>query len=238
MQQQAGEVDTLKKQVQEITTILRKTQVADESAVAPATPLVFDSQTAQGGALTASVTRTRILTEIEETRIEIRPWDGPDPCINITTEQIVQAFKENPMLQEFMSLHHDEMTDPQKTPDFIVELFMDLMKRGHEALEARNIHLNPSRADQVKVRLRSGVWEVHGLTGASRRLLEAIAKAMKRTALRDEERVALPVDAQEALAWAGLHFNAEPERYVRAAKKPLTAHLTNMIPAARIPLLR
>jgi hypothetical protein len=198
------------------------------------TPLIADHEKAPATPKVISAvqrhikTTTTITTETEMTEIEITPWDGDAPCINITTAQIAKAFETNPILQEYASMHGDDMKDPQKTPDYIVELFVDLIRRGHEAPEARNIRMNPNRADQVRVRMKSGAWEVHALTDASRQLLGCVAAAMRRTTLRDEGRDVLSIDAQEALAWAGLHYGATPARYVRAAQKPLAAHLVNM----------
>jgi hypothetical protein len=200
-----------------------------------------NEMTPSGSIATLTQTRVRKLTrvteieeEVEETKLEWIPWDGPEPsCIVVTTKQIAKAFEENPVLQEYASLHHDEMTDPKRAPDYVVELFIDLIKRGHEASEARNIYLSPNRADQVKIHLRTGAWEVHELSSVSRTLLESIASAMKRTTLRDEERKALPMDAQEALAWAGMHYGASPALYAKAIQKPLAAHLTNLAPFKR-----
>jgi hypothetical protein len=175
--------------------------------------------------------KTIITTTVTETRsldIAFLPWDGPEPsCIVITTEQIIQAFKENPVLQEYASLHHDQMVDPKTAPDYIVELFMDLIKRGHEAPEARNIHLNPNRSDQVRIHMRSGSWEVHELSSVSRTLLESVARVIKQMALREN---ALSMYTKEALVWANLHYGAEPTKYAKAMQKPLAAHLMNMIP--------
>lgn len=180
-----------------------------------------------------TVMTTTTVTETESV-ITFIPWDGPEPsCIVITTAQIVAAFKENTILQEYASLHHDEMTDPKTAPDYVLELFMDLIRRGHESPEARNIYLNPARVDQVLIHLRNGAWEIHTLTSVSRTLLENIARAMKRTTLNDRELRALPMEAQEALAQAGLQYGANPAKFVRAVQKPLAAYLANIAPPRR-----
>jgi hypothetical protein len=46
-----------------------------------------------------------------------------------------------------------------------------------------------------------------------------------------EKRKQLPLEAQNALAMAGLLYDDEPEEYVRRAKATLAAHLTNLAPA-------
>lgn len=184
-----------------------------------------------GVVATQVTTRTRTVTETEtvETKLEFLPWDGPEPsCIVVTTAQIAAAFEENPLLREYASMHHEDMTNPEKVPDYIVELFIDLIRRGHEAPRARNIRLNLSRTDQVLIRPRSGVWELYGLPAISRTLLDRIAQKMRHVTLRDDERDQLPTDTQEALAWARLHYMAESAKYARAVQKPLAAHLANM----------
>jgi hypothetical protein len=55
-------------------------------------------------------------------------------------------------------------------------------------------------------------------------------KAMVRVMLSHEERRQLPIEAQNALAMAGLLYDDEPEEYAKKAKAPMAAHLTNTAP--------
>ena len=175
-------------------------------------------------------TRTKArLLEFEIEHVEVTPWDDHDP-IHITTEQIKQAFDENPILQEYASFRNTELTDPKKAPPYVLEVLMDLLRRGHERPESRNIHLNPARSDQVKVKSAESSWEVRELSVAGRHLLSAVSRAMKRSTLSDAERQALELDVQDALAYAWQLYEGSPAEYVQKAQKPLAAHLANFTP--------
>src|SRR5208282_3207745 len=107
------------------------------------------------------------------------------------------------------------------------ELLMDLTKRAHADPAARNVYLNPRRADQALVHMASGRWEVMPLVEATRLIFDGVAKAMLRVTMSNEDRKRLPLDAQNALAMAGLLYDDEPEEYAKRAKAPMAAHLAN-----------
>ncbi|MFA6165776.1 MAG: hypothetical protein WC700_04110 [Gemmatimonadaceae bacterium] len=172
-------------------------------------------------------TRSKVVTEFEtEETFEIMPWDDKSPIV-ITTKQMKEAFAENPRLQAYASLRGDEFTDPAIAPEYVSELLVDLIRRGHHDPAARNIRLNPSRSDQVVVKADAD-WEIRELGAAVRSLLEAVAAAIKNTSLREEERKELEHAVQHALAVAGLLYQETPEQYVQRVRKPIEAHLANM----------
>ena len=105
---------------------------------------------------------------------------------------------------------------------------MDLVKRGHSDPAARNVYLNPRRADQALVHMKSGKWEVLPLTEATRLIFDGVAQTIHRVTLSYEERKQLPLEAQNTLSLAGLLYEDEPEKYVKRAKDPMSAHLTNL----------
>jgi hypothetical protein len=165
--------------------------------------------------------------ELEE-EVEIVPWSDETP-LRVTTEHMKEAFAKNPVLREYASFNAAEMTDPKKAPPFVMEVLMDLVRRGHEAPETRNVQLNPARADQARVKTADR-WEVRELGAVTRLLFEAVSKAMKRSTLSEGERRKLEQDVQDALAFAWQLYEGSPTEYVQKAQKPLAAHLVNMVP--------
>jgi hypothetical protein len=119
------------------------------------------------------------------------------------------------------------LTDPEIAPPYVTELLMDLTKRAHATPEARNIYLNPRRADQALVHKNSGQWEVLPLAEATRLLFDGVAATIHRTTMSADERRQLPLEAQNALSIAGMLYDDEPEEYARRAKAPMMAHLEN-----------
>jgi hypothetical protein len=154
------------------------------------------------------------------------PWDG-GKRIDVSVAHIAAAFAENARLKEYTHLEEHQLTDPGIAPPYVTELLMDLTKRAHADPATRNVYLNPRRADQALVHMTSGKWEVLPLTDATRLIFDGVAKAMVRVTMSNEERRRLPLEAQNALAMAGLLYDDEPDEYAKRAKAPMTAHLTN-----------
>jgi hypothetical protein len=177
-----------------------------------------------------SVTNTTT-TQINQI-INFRPtvaWDG-DARIAVSVAQIAAAFAENARLKEYTHLEEHQLTDPEIAPPYVAELLMDLTKRAHADPTARNVYLNPRRADQALVHMATGKWEVLPLVEATRLIFDGVAKAMVRVTISNEERRQLPLEAQNALAMAGLLYDDEPDEYAKRAKAPMAAHLSNATP--------
>jgi hypothetical protein len=158
--------------------------------------------------------------------LNITPWDS-DKRIAVTAGQIIAAFSTNPRLQEYMSFSNDDHTDPSKAPPYVTELLMDLVKLAHSDPAARNVYLNPKRADQALVHMKSGKWEIVPLEEATRRILDGVAKSMHGITMSAAESKQLPAEAQNTLAMAGLLYDEEPEEYAKRVKAPMSAHLAN-----------
>lgn len=168
--------------------------------------------------------------QIHIDKVEIRPWDGAR-AVDVSVAQMLAAFAENTKLQEYARLPDHSMTDLEIAPPYVAELFTDLVRRSHADPASRNIYLNPRRADQVLVHLTGGTWEVRTALDGYRALLDGVAASVHEVTLAYEKRKLLPLEAQNALAMAGLLYDDEPEAYVERAKGSLAAHLANLAPA-------
>ena len=67
---------------------------------------------------------------------------------------------------------------------------------------ARNVYLNPRRADQVLVHKNCGAWEVLPLAEATRLIFDGVAQGILTVSRNYEERQKLPLEAQNALSMA------------------------------------
>lgn len=223
--EQAAKVDTLQAQMAELTALLRSQLVTSSR---PAGTDTICGMQINSGPVTNTAT-----TSVTNVQINIRPaqpWDG-ERRIDVSAAQIAAAFAENTRLKEYTKLEEHQLTDPEIAPPYVAELLMDLTKRAHADPAARNVYLNPRRADQALVHMASGRWEVMALGEATRLIFDGVAKAMVRVTMSNEERRQLPLEAQNALAMAGLLYDDEPDEYAKRAKAPMSAHLANTTPA-------
>jgi hypothetical protein len=184
----------------------------------------------------SSVTQQHVEQKIHIDKVEIHPWDS-SRAVLVDVSDVAAAFAENTRLQEYARLPDHAMVDPEIGPPYVVELFTDLVRRGHADPASRNIYLNPRRADQVLVQLKSGSWEVKTSQDGYRALLDGVAMSVHEITLTYEKRKQLPTGAQNALAMAGLVYDDKPEVIVERAKATLTAHLMNIAPGAKFALL-
>jgi hypothetical protein len=169
--------------------------------------------------------------------INVNAWDG-DRRIGVEVRDIVAMLADNATVREYTRLGDHEAANPAVAPPYVMELLMDLTRRAHADPAARNVYLNPRRADQVLVHMTSGRWEVLSLAEATRLIFDGIAKGIMAVSRRYEERRALPIEAQSALAIAGLLYDDEPDEYVKRARGPMAAHLANTAPGADIAVPR
>ena len=158
--------------------------------------------------------------------VHIHPWDG-ERRIGVELAHIIAAFTDNAKLREYARMGDHELTDPAIAPPYVTELLMDLTKRAHADPAARNVYLNPRRADQALVHKKNGTWEVLPLAEATRLIFDGVAATIHHTTMTAAERRQLPLEAQNALSMAGLLYDEEPEEYVKRAKAPMAAHLVN-----------
>ena len=164
------------------------------------------------------------------TVVHIHPWDG-DRRIGVELAHILAAFTDNAKLREYARMGDHELTDPAIAPPYVTELLMDLTRRAHADPAARNVYLNPRRADQALVHKKTGSWEVLPLVEATRLIFDGVAATIHHTTMTSAERRQLPLEAQNALSMGGLLYDDEPEEYARRASRPMMAHLENCQPA-------
>ena len=127
------------------------------------------------------------------------------------------------------------MADTKTAPPYVLEVLMELVKRSHADPEARNVYLNPRRADQALVSMEGGKWAVISLAEVTRHLFDGVVKRINVVILTDEALRNLPFEAQNALAIANMMYQDDREDYIKMAKGPMAAHLTNMAPASGHP---
>jgi hypothetical protein len=216
---QNQEMQAIKAQVAELTALLRE-QLVVAPGLQGATPAIRNVAMVNTGQVTT--VNNQQINQV----IQINPWDG-ERRITVDVADVVAAFAGNARLRQYAQMGDHELTDPEIAPPYVTELLMDLTKRAHADPAARNVYLNPRRADQALVHLRSGRWEVVSLAEATRLLFDGVAKGILSISRVYEERRQLPSEAQNALALAGLLYDEEPDEYVKRAKAPMTAHLEN-----------
>jgi len=217
-------------QMTELTSLLRgqlaTASQSDGGAPRGVGPAVEHAAVVNTGPTTNIVQQ---VNQVTQNIIQIVPWDG-DRRISVGAEQIVAAFVENARLKEYAGWSDHEMTDPERAPPYVTELLMDLTKRAHADPTARNVYLNPRRADQVLVNTKSGRWEVVPLAEASRLLFDGIAANIYQLTITSAELRKMPMEAQNAVSMARMMYHDEPEEYVARAKVPMAAHLANTTP--------
>jgi hypothetical protein len=177
------------------------------------------------------VTQTQQTTQqqIHIEKIEIKAWDDKRP-IDVGLQHVLAMFAENARVQEYARMSDSQLVDLELAPPYVSDLIMDLVCRVHEDPKTRNIYLNPKRVDQVLVHLKSGRWEVRTFAQATQALLDGVVSSIHEITGTMEKLKQLPLEAQNALAMAGLMYRGEPELFVELAKGPLVAHLTNLAP--------
>ena len=213
-QEQLAEAAIQGAKIDELTALMK--QMAGQLALMPVQPIA-----------------QLINAPVTNTIININAWDG-GRRVGIDLAHIIAAFADNTMLREYSRLGDHELADPDIAPPYVTELLMDLTKRAHADPAARNVYLNPRRADQVLVHKRSGSWEVLPLLDATRLIFDGVAQGILAVSRNYDERRQLPLEAQNALSMAGLLYDDEPDEYARRAKAPMAAHLENVAPEASI----
>ena len=221
-------------------TMLLEQQMATGAVAVPATvnngPVMQNNGpvTQNNGPITQNngpITQNNTIN-VTQQKIVIQPWDG-EHRISLTAEMIAEAFAENPRLVEYCKMTDREKTNPEGAGPYVLEALMDLTKRAHKDPLARNVYLNPKRADQVMVCLVDGSWEVRSLEEATRMMFDGVAMEIKRVVRSNEERGKLPFHVQGSASYVPMMYEDEQDRFVTMAKKPVSAHLTNTVPALK-----
>lgn len=175
----------------------------------------------------AAQVNTGPVTNIEQQQINIRLWSGEDRVL-IPAAMLRAAFTENPRLVEYCHLSDDEKVDAERAAPYVTEALVDLVKRAHTDPSARNVYLNPRRSDQVLVYDES--WKVLPLVEAIGDLFDSVAGHIHRIIVTDSERRQLPFEVQAAAAWVPNLYEDDRGEFVKRARAPMSAHLTNTAP--------
>jgi len=150
----------MRAQMAELTTLMK----GQLTLAAPATQQIAQPIQHAGQVNNGAVTNNN-------TVVHIHPWDG-DRRIGVELAHILAAFTDNAKLREYARMGDHELTDPAIAPPYVTELLMDLTRRAHADPAARNVYLNPRRADQALVHKKTGTWEVLPLAEATRLIFD------------------------------------------------------------------
>ena len=152
--------------------------------------------------------------------VSIRPWGA---ALELTDGDVEAALASIPGLAGTPTLAE------------VVSTLMELVKRAHAPAEARNIHLNPKRADQA-LALTAGGWATLPLAEATGVLFDAASARMEAPAGR---RAATARQERERglRAEVPVQYRIEKETAVQLGLRPMEAHLANTRPGGPGPLL-
>jgi hypothetical protein len=193
---------------------------------APLLPKAIKVQTVNASVVQNNTVHNNITIQAAASTINITPWDSPD-YITVSLADIMAAFAENPKLRQYLHMNDFELSDFEKAPPYVIELYIELLLRAHLLEVARNIYLNPNRSDQVMVRMKSGSWDVAPLNDAIEHLFNGISRRLHVITITTEERTKLPYDIQNAISICDMMYKDDPDVYIKLAKEIIVAHLTN-----------
>ncbi len=176
----------------------------------------------------AALTTTNIQNNIVQ-NITIRSWSSADDRIYIPASMLREAFTDNPRLAEYCSMSDAEKTNAETAMPYVLEALMELTKRAHADPSARNVYLNPRRADQVMV-FDEKTWRVLPLMDAIRGIFDGIVGNISRIIVTDSERRELPIQVQGTASWIPTLYDYEPDTFIRHARASMSAHLQNTLP--------
>jgi len=219
-------------QLTELTTLVK--QLMSTSATTDP-PTTITTGPITNGPITTNVTNVQTVLQTVTQNITLRPWSGEDKIL-IPAALVKEAFTTNMRLVEYCRFSDEEKVDAERAAPYVVEALTDLVKRAHATDPAsRNVYMNPRRADQVLV-FDEATWKVLSLVEAIRSLFDSVAGGLHKIMVTNKEREQLPFEVQATASWIPLLYSDEPDEYVKRAKAPLSAHLTNCgSPAARQP---
>jgi hypothetical protein len=164
------------------------------------------------------------ITQNINTQINIVPWNcGKE--ITITAPLLAKIFLENSKLAEYNLMDDQAKTDPDIAPPFVLEALLELVRQAHSEPNARNIKLNPQRADQALVALPQGSWGVQPVADVTRQLFDQVSNGIN-DVVRGEHK-AMSLELQNTASYVPMMYKDEPEEYVRLAKTSMAAHLAN-----------
>jgi hypothetical protein len=187
-----------------------------------------------GAAIINSGSVTNNIQHIHQ--IQIRSWDCGNGPLVVPAAMLKAAFTENLRLAEYCRLSDEEKVDAEQAVPYVLEALMELVRRAHADPAARNVHINPKRADQVLVyeEREGGRWRVQTLMDAIRALFSGVAREIRRAMGEPASLKSLPLEVQATASWVPMMYEDSPEEYITRAKCHMAAHLANTAPNERL----
>jgi hypothetical protein len=174
-------------------------------------------------------------TTNNNTTIHIHPWDVGALPVSISRADLVAAYHEDRAVGAYCTLDQESLADAASFPA-AAEAMVSLVKRAHADPAARNVYLNPKRADQALVFTRAGEWVVLTLEEATRALLDGVATSICAIMIDSSAGVApMPSGLTTTASYIPLCYRSDVATFVDNAKRPMAAHLSNTAPTTAVP---
>ena len=225
-QQESGETEEMRmqmkamqKQIDELVSYHKNPATQGGAPVAATVASTLTQVTQVNGPLTqVSGTLTQVNNHIS---VSIRPWGAP---LALTDGDVEAALAAVPGLAGTPTLTE------------VVSTLMELVKRAHAPVEARNIHLNPKRGDQA-LALTAGGWATLPLAEATTVLFDAASARMEGPAGRKAAATPRQERERSLRAEVPVQYRIGKESAVQLGLRPMEAHLANTRPGGPGPLL-
>ena len=228
------QLEAMQKQIDEIVGYHKNPAAQEAAAMQVANPAVAVSAAAAAqvanqvsgqvnGPLTQvtnNVNNVNNVNQVNNISVSIRPWGA---ALELTDGDVEAALASIPGLAGTPTLAE------------VVSTLMELVKRAHAPAEARNIHLNPKRADQA-LALTAGGWATLPLAEATGVLFDAASARMEAPAGR-KAATARQERERGLRAEVPVQYRIEKETAVQLGLRPMEAHLANTRPGGPGPLL-
>jgi hypothetical protein len=146
--------------------------------------------------------------------------------IHITASDVEAVFTKNARLVKYCRMSDEARTDADKAVPFVLEAFIELIRRAHQDPAYRNIYVDPDHTDQVMVSDESRQWKPLPFAEGIRRLFDSVADHLHHIILSDRERSQLSLEVQGAASWVPGLYEDNPEHYISKGKTLMVKHLT------------
>jgi hypothetical protein len=154
-------------------------------------------------------------------------FDSDEWAEGVTAEMIGAAFDENRRLREYRVLGDTERTDPSTASPYVVECFIEIVRRLSNTKRWQNIRVNKKRADQVVI-YQKGRWIVYPFTCAIEMLYGRIVRRLRAITSSDSERTRLIPEVQNAISWVYILYEDDVAGHVKKSQVLMSAHLANI----------
>lgn len=177
------------------------------------------------GVAPAEAPAPTVVTNQYITNIIIPPFAG-DGILQLTAEELLAICTTSNGFQEFSALGEHDRVDENKGGRYVSTVLIDVVRGSHGDPAARNVRMNPARADQTLVYAGGGGWLVQSFGETTSQLCTAASALMNR--LCRKHFMDTLHDVAGGISSLNLLYTQNPARYHRDMRAPLTAHLTNL----------